>query len=739
MNSRMTMPRLVVAACLAACTLWGCGGGTSTGSGGGPAPDTTAPSTVTGLAATATSATQINLTWTAATDNVGVTGYRVERCSGAACTTFAQIATPATTSYSDTGLAGATAYSYRVKAVDAAGNASASYSAEASATTQAAPDTTPPSTVSGLAATAASATQINLTWTAATDNVIVTGYRVERCSGAACTTFAQIATPATTSYSDTGLTASTAYSYRVKAVDAAGNASASYSAEASATTQAPPATGSLAGTVISLKTHLPVAGARVSVGTRTTTTAADGLFILTGVPAGDKVLVHVDPPSASFAENFRLVRVTANATTNLTGLAVVPTGTTLAINVATGATLNVGTVGQVVIPPNALVPKSGGTAATTVNVSVTPINAVDDPQSLPGEYKIAAAGGGTQPFSSFGGLLVDLRDANGVHYTLAPGKTASIRIPVATTKSAPYPATLPLASFNETTGTWVEEPGVMTLNAGGTYYEGTVSHFTAYHVYVPFGCNSWNPPSNCGPLTVDGRIVNASGTPLANTIVYLMGVDYSGVYTVTTDSTGQFSFILQPGQVSLLWAVTTVGRTGAYEVYSDSDIHLGDVKPRTDANNLRATTIWSSEDSVEARSTMFVPDNNLGAIGGPDNGGAFDVNPFGALQRHDPLQYHAITVQRLYVGRYMYFIDRITTGSFNDAQMRVYIEAGTTPGFYTVIPPLLEPPGSAWHPFDVVVAPDCSIQVFFTSEFVAHIPTLLPDDAVGTGQMCTPP
>src|SRR6267378_1798644 len=69
-----------------------------------PPPDTTAPSAPTGLGATAASATQVNLSWTASTDNVGVTGYRVERCQGAACSTFAQVATPTATSFSDTGL-----------------------------------------------------------------------------------------------------------------------------------------------------------------------------------------------------------------------------------------------------------------------------------------------------------------------------------------------------------------------------------------------------------------------------------------------------------------------------------------------------------------------------------------------------------------------------------------------------------------------------------------------------------
>src|SRR2546423_5729567 len=85
------------------------------------------------------------------------------------------------------------------------------------------PDTTPPSAPTNHTATAPSATQINLSWTVSTDNVGVTGYRVERCQGAACSNFAQIAAPTTSAFNDTGLTASTSYSYRVRATDAAGN------------------------------------------------------------------------------------------------------------------------------------------------------------------------------------------------------------------------------------------------------------------------------------------------------------------------------------------------------------------------------------------------------------------------------------------------------------------------------------------------------------------------------------
>jgi chitodextrinase len=198
-------------------------------------PDTQPPTAPTNLIATAASASQINLSWTASTDNLGVTSYLVERCAGAGCGNFAQITPVTGTTYNNAGLTAGTTYGYRVRATDAANNPSG-YSNVASATTSA-PDAQPPTAPTALAATAISASQINLAWTAATDNVGVASYLVERCAGAGCASFAQITTVTGTSYSNTGLSASTSYSYRVRAADAANNLSG-YSNVASAVTTA---------------------------------------------------------------------------------------------------------------------------------------------------------------------------------------------------------------------------------------------------------------------------------------------------------------------------------------------------------------------------------------------------------------------------------------------------------------------------------------------------------------------
>lgn len=102
-----------------------------------PTPDTTPPSAPASLVASTVGATQINLSWQSATDNVGVAAYEVLRNGTTITTTM-------TTTYSDVNVSPATTYTYTVRAKDAAGNVGP-LSAAAQTTTPAAPDTAPPS------------------------------------------------------------------------------------------------------------------------------------------------------------------------------------------------------------------------------------------------------------------------------------------------------------------------------------------------------------------------------------------------------------------------------------------------------------------------------------------------------------------------------------------------------------------------------------------------------------------
>ena len=307
-----------------------------------PPPDTTPSTAPAGLTAGTPSATSIPLSWTASTDNVGVTGYQVYNGT-------TQVATVTGTSTIVTGLSPSTSYTFTARGVDAAGNVSAP-SNPVTATTSPAPtgaltatfakssdwgsgfvggytiknggnspvngwrlefdlpagatitnawngrlsstgshyvltdedwthtiapggsvqvgfqvayttgftapqnclingqsctggapppspppppppDTTPPTAPTGLSASAPTASTISLSWTAATDNVGVTGYRV--FSGTS-----QVATSTTTNTVVTGLSLSTSYTFTVRAVDAAGNVSAPSNAVTASTTAA---------------------------------------------------------------------------------------------------------------------------------------------------------------------------------------------------------------------------------------------------------------------------------------------------------------------------------------------------------------------------------------------------------------------------------------------------------------------------------------------------------------------
>jgi endoglucanase len=212
---------------------------------GGGSSCTVSPTAPAGLNATAGSSSSITVTWGAVTPpaNCTINSYSVFRSTTSGFT-------PASTnqvgnvtsgaSYSDSGLRASTTYYYVVEAVDS--NGSSAPSAQAMATTKASAScSAAPSAPAGLTATSASSSGINLSWGAVTPpaNCSIGSYVVFRSttSGFTPSSSNQIASGLSgTGFSDSGLTASTTYYYRVEAVD--GFAASAPSAQASATTQA---------------------------------------------------------------------------------------------------------------------------------------------------------------------------------------------------------------------------------------------------------------------------------------------------------------------------------------------------------------------------------------------------------------------------------------------------------------------------------------------------------------------
>ncbi|MFC7385303.1 cellulose binding domain-containing protein [Sphaerisporangium rhizosphaerae] len=184
--------------------------------------DTTPPTVPAGLSTTVRcNPLSVTLTWTASTDNVGVTGYDVYGApySGG---TFVPVGTTTATSFTQpiNGL-----YQYEVRARDAAGNTSA-FTEPVRVVPPPCPTMPPdpqPPTTPGTPTATVTCGSVTLTWTASTDNVGVIGYEIWRAPGATGGTFALVGTTTTTSFTQSGVGV---YRFQVRARDATGNYSA---------------------------------------------------------------------------------------------------------------------------------------------------------------------------------------------------------------------------------------------------------------------------------------------------------------------------------------------------------------------------------------------------------------------------------------------------------------------------------------------------------------------------------
>ena len=181
--------------------------------------DTEAPTTPTNVVASNETSSTIDITWTAASDNIGVTQYRIYIDAVLTAQT-------AEVNFKITNLQPGTSYNIQIEARDLINNKSEKSNLITATTTS---DTTAPSVPTNITASNISGTGFKMNWDAATDDTAVTTYTIFVNS-------IQTATTSELSYTITGLAPSTTYQIAVSAEDAATNESAQSNAVAITTT-----------------------------------------------------------------------------------------------------------------------------------------------------------------------------------------------------------------------------------------------------------------------------------------------------------------------------------------------------------------------------------------------------------------------------------------------------------------------------------------------------------------------
>jgi hypothetical protein len=304
-------------------------------------------------------------------------------------------------------------------------------------------------------------------------------------------------------------------------------------------TPVPAATGQITGQVLSAADASPVAGAHITAAGASAVSDAQGRFALSGIAPASAVVLRIQ--ADGHLDAVLPLPVAANQATDVTKR-LVAAGTAQTFSAAAPGTLSVpNSPASVDLPANGFVIDGSSTAATgTLSARLSIIDPARNPGAMPGRY-MATTG---RAIESFGAINVDLRDAAGNKLNLKAGATATIRIPLAS-RSATPPATVPLFHLDEASGQWVQE-GQATLKttADGSYYEGTVSHFS-----------SWNADMEMETIFVNGCVNDSAGKPAAWAMVQTSGIDYSGMSYDVADSGGKFRIGIRKNSLAELFAL----------------------------------------------------------------------------------------------------------------------------------------------------------------------------------------
>lgn len=270
-----------------------------------------------------------------------------------------------------------------------------------------------------------------------------------------------------------------------------------------------------------------VASASIAIGTQTTQTDADGRFKLSAPPGPAVVVIE----AAEHVINVQRVTLVDGPTA--LNVALLPEGPAVAVDATAGGEAMGARGARVIVPAGSLIDPAGMSIEGEVTVHLTPIDpsVPAEIDAAPGDFEARTTDGAVAQLESFGMLDVTIRQDDSV-LQVAPGMTLQISIPAPSGATNP-PATMPLWSFDEAQGLWVEE-GTLTLDADAGVYVGEIAHMSV-----------WNADRALDTTCISGKVVDAEGNPIPGARVRGRGVDYGGSDATMADAEGRFALLVR--------------------------------------------------------------------------------------------------------------------------------------------------------------------------------------------------
>jgi hypothetical protein len=251
----------------------------------------------------------------------------------------------------------------------------------------------------------------------------------------------------------------------------------------------------------------PVANANVVIGTSTTQTNARGIFSIKNASVKER-FAHVKVTKTGFVNGSRVLVPTAGA--NRVNIMLIPNTPTQ--TVASGANSEVTSNGTKVKFDGFFTDASGNAYSGNVAVSLYHLKKSDTylNEIMPGSLLGSSITGEAKALETFGMLHVELTGTAGQKLNLATGHSAEITMDIDPSQLASAPASMPLWSFDETSGMWKEEGSATKV---ANKYVGTVSHFSWWNADYPYPY-----------CTLAVTVHNSSNQPVSNLLVCITQV-----------------------------------------------------------------------------------------------------------------------------------------------------------------------------------------------------------------------